>query len=78
MGLGDLMLEFKEKKILNYKLQELNNNLENNYKDLAHTALKELEEVLEDMKNNGLSDRVYNKYRKIVDGYKINMKNYHH
>lgn len=72
------MLEFKEKKILNYKLQELNNNLENNYKDLAHTALKELEEVLEDMKNNGLSDRVYNKYRKIVDGYKINMKNYHH
>lgn len=72
------MFEFKEKKILNYKLRELNNNLENNYKDLAHTALKELEEVLEDMKNNGLPDRVYNKYRKIVDGYKINMQNYHH
>lgn len=72
------MFEIKEKKILNYKLQELKNYLENNYKDLAHNALKDMEDTLENMKNKGLSVRVYTKYRKIVDQYRENMKNYHH
>lgn len=60
-------------------LNELKMNLENNYKDLAHDALKKLHATLEDYRENGmLKEKDYNKYKKIADDYSARMTNYHH
>ena len=72
------MFEIKEKQMLKAKLQELRMNLENNYKDLAHKALKEYSELLEYLHDNGLKEKTYNKYKKISDEYIKNMADYHH
>lgn len=40
------------KQQLNAKLNEMNMNLANNYKDLAHDALKELDQMVEDLKQS--------------------------
>jgi hypothetical protein len=58
---------------------EMNMNLSNNYKDLAHGALKELDALIEQLKTSGeLKDKDYNKYRTIVDDYKKRLADYHH
>lgn len=60
-------------------LNEMKINLENNYKDLAHDALKELHKKLEEYKENGMiKEKDYNKYKKIADGYTDRLRNYHH
>ncbi|MDO5156112.1 MAG: hypothetical protein Q4D51_09100 [Eubacteriales bacterium] len=60
-------------------LQDLRVNLENNYKDLAHDALKRLHATLEDHKTNGtLKEKDYLKYKKIADDYSKRMEHYHH
>lgn len=60
-------------------LNELKMNLENNYKDLAHDALKKLHLTLEDYYATGeLKERDYAKYKKIADDYSARMANYHH
>lgn len=60
-------------------LNNLQVNLENNYKDLAHDALKELHVALETHLTDGtLKEKDYNKYKKMADDYSIKMKNYHH
>lgn len=60
-------------------LNDLQVNLENNYKDLAHDALKELHMALETHLTDGtLKEKDYNKYKKIADDYSMKMKNYHH
>lgn len=64
---------------LDQSLNELKINLENNYKDLAHDALKQLHEKLERFHNEGsMKDKDYNKYKKIADEYSIRLRNYHH
>ena len=60
-------------------LNDLQVNLENNYKDLAHDALKKLYTALEVHLSDGtLKEKDYNKYKKIADDYSVKMANYHH
>lgn len=67
------------KQQLNAKLNETNMNLANNYKDLAHDALKELDQMVEDLKQSGdLKEKDYQKMRQMVDGYKVKLSDYHH
>lgn len=67
------------KQQLNTKLNEMNMNLANNYKDLAHDALKELDQMVEDLKQSGdLKEKDYQKMRQMVDGYKVKLSDYHH
>lgn len=67
------------KKEIEAKQKELKMNLENNYKDLAHTALKELIDILEKYKASGdLKEKDYHKYRAEADHYAVRMQNYHH
>lgn len=58
---------------------EIQINLENNYKDLAISARKQAEIRLEEMrKNNELSEKEYQKWKKILDEYTQKMIGYHH
>lgn len=67
------------KQQLNAKRNEMNMNLANNYKDLAHDALKELDQMVEDLKQSGdLKEKDYQKMRQMVDGYKVKLSDYHH
>mgnify|MGYP003209275972 CR=1 FL=1 len=61
-------------------INELQVNLENNYKDLAQDALKELHATLEENLATGkMKEKDYNKYKKIADDdYSAKMANYHH
>ena len=73
------MMKRSVKQQLNAKLNEMNMNLANNYKDLAHDALKELDQMVEDMKQSGdLKEKDYQKMRQMVDGYKVKLSDYHH
>lgn len=61
------------------QLIELKINLENNYKDLARSALIELRNMTEKYYGDGnIKDKVFNKYIKLVESYEENMKEYHH
>ncbi len=60
-------------------LNELKMNLANNYKDLAHDALKDLHTNLETLYRDGeLKEKDYRKYKKIADEYSSKMSDYHH
>ena len=60
-------------------LNELRVNLENNYKDLAHDALKKLHSTLEEYLEKGLlKEKDYARYKKIADDYSVKMADYHH
>lgn len=60
-------------------LNDLQVNLENNYKDLAHDALKKLHTALDaHLADGALKEKDYNKYKKIADDYSVKMANYHH
>lgn len=73
------MMKRSVKQQLNAKLNEMNMNLANNYKDLAHDALKELDQIVEDLKQSGdLKEKDYQKMRQMVDGYKVKLSDYHH
>lgn len=64
---------------LEKSLHDMQINLENNYKDLAHDALRELHEKLEGFHNDGfMKDKDYLKYKKIADDYSMRLQNYHH
>ena len=47
------MVKRKTRQALEGKLNELKMNLENNYKDLARTALKEYQELVEQYRSYG-------------------------
>ena len=73
------MMKRSVKQQLNAKLNEMNMNLANNYKDLAHDALKELDQMVEDLKQSGdLKEKDYQKMRQMVDGYKVKLSDDHH
>mgnify|MGYP007026050158 FL=1 len=73
------MMKRSVKQQLNAKLNEMNMNLANNYKDLAHDALKELDQMVEDLKQSGdLKEKDYQKMRQMVDRYKVKLSDYHH
>lgn len=73
------MIKRNTKRILDGKLNELVINLENNYKDLAHDALKDLQDTLERMKDGGeLKEKDYLKYKQKADDYARRMVGYHH
>ena len=73
------MMKRSVKQQLNAKLNEMNMNLANNYKDLAHDALKELDQMVKDLKQSGdLKEKDYQKMRQMVDGYKVKLSDYHH
>ena len=73
------MMKRNIKQQLNAKLTEMNMNLANNYKDLAHDALKELDRMVEDFKASGdLKEKDYQKMRRMVDDYNRKLADYHH
>ncbi len=73
------MVKRKIKQALEGKLNELKMNLENNYKDLARTALREYQELVEQYQSSGeLKEKDYRKYKQIADEYAMRMQNYHH
>lgn len=54
-------------------------NLENNYKDLAIGARKKAAVRLEELKESGdLSDKDYGKLKTVLDDYTKRMEGYHH
>ncbi|MBE5923454.1 MAG: hypothetical protein E7271_03165 [Lachnospiraceae bacterium] len=60
-------------------MNEMKMNLENNYKDQAHDALKKLHSTLDELKDNGsLKEKDYNKYKSIANEYTSRLANYHH
>lgn len=72
---------FKKKKCaqLDIILNDLRMNLENNYKDLAHDALKRLHSTLEMLHEEGqIKEKEYQKYKEIADDYSKRMEQYHH
>jgi putative cell wall-binding protein len=75
----ETMMKRNIKQQLNAKLTEMNMNLANNYKDLAHDALKELDRMVENFKASGdLKEKDYQKMRRMVDDYKRKLADYHH
>ncbi len=73
------MIKRNTKKILDGKVNELVMNLENNYKDLARDALKDLQGTLEQMRGSGeLKEKDYTVYKQKADDYASRMVGYHH
>lgn len=73
------MLNHKIKESIENKFKELQMNLENNYKDLAIDARKDLEETLERLHESGeLKEKYYKKYKEKLDDYTNRMIGYHH
>lgn len=73
------MIKRKVKLAIEDKMGDLKINLENNYKDLAQDALKELQKTLEEYKESGeLKEKDYLKYKQKADDYAMRMINYHH
>lgn len=67
------------KKAIETLFNEIQINLENNYKDLAIDARKKAESRLESLKNSGdLSEKDYDKLKLTLDGYVKRMEGYHH
>lgn len=67
------------KKAIEKSLNEIQINLENNYKDLAITAYKKSSELIENAhQSNSIDDKAYNKYKSQLDTYSEKMKGYSH
>ena len=68
----------KEKE-LDAIIQRIEVNMQNNYKDNAQDALRELEQTLTVMKNDSsMKSSVIEKYDGILEMYKAKMKGYTH
>ena len=73
------MLKRRIRMELDSLLNDMRMNLENNYKDLAHDALKKFHTTLDAYEADGLmKEKDYIKYKKVADDYSKRMENYHH
>lgn len=73
------MFTNKVHKAIDLQINDLKLYLENNYKDLAIEALRESITLVESCYEEGkLKERGYKKYKKILDDYTLNMKDYNH
>ncbi len=73
------MIKRKTKQLLDEKFNALIINLENNYKDLAKDALKDLINTIEELKSSGdINEKDYAKIRRNADDYERKMEGYHH
>ena len=67
-----------EKELLKI-IDEININLANNYKDVAHDARKRLGSRADELFAEGkLSEKEHLHYRRVYEEYTEKMKNYHH
>lgn len=73
------LFKSKKEKELDWIIQRLEMNMSNNYKDNAQDNLKELEETLQTMIEDGqLKEKVIKHYEEIIAGYKEKMQGYSH
>ena len=73
------LFKSKAERELDAVIAEINVNLENNYKSVAHDARKRLGERVETLYAEGkLAERDYLAYRRIYEDYTEKMKDYHH
>ncbi len=78
MGFGNLFKPKAEKE-LDRIIEEININLSNNYKSVAHEKRKRLGEAVEEFYSKGkLSEKKYIEYRRKYESYTELMKDYHH
>ncbi len=76
---GGIMLSRNVKKQINAVMNELNMNLENNYKDLAWDALGQLDRLVCELNSSGqIKEKDYKKLVAVVNDYKKRMEGYHH
>ena len=69
----------KAEKELDALIEQVNINLQNNYKSVAHDARRRLGERVEALHDSGaLSDKLYPEYRAIYEDFTEKMKDYHH
>lgn len=69
----------KAKARIEGQLTELKLNLENNYKDLARQACRDLGSLIGKLYDAGeLKEKDYKKYLKTAQDYEERMKDYHH
>lgn len=69
----------KAKARIEDQLTQLKLNLENNYKDLARQACRELGILIGELYDAGeLKEKDYQKYRKTARDYEELLKDYHH
>lgn len=79
--MGCVMFGFRSKyyKQVEAKLQSIQVNLENNYKDEAILARKECEEMLEQLNQEGkLKKADYDYFKSQLHGYEARMIGYNH
>ena len=73
------LLQPGKNKELNSKIQCIQMNFENNYKDAAQSNLKEFEQLFEELKNSGkLNEKQKMRYEGLRNEYREKMKNYSH
>ena len=73
------LISGKVKKQINAAINELDMNLSNNYKDLAHKALKDLDILVSQLHDDGsLKEKDFQKLSLKVEDYKKRMAGYHH
>ena len=73
------MLNRKTKKKLDSLINEMNVNLENNYKDLAIKAFKDSSELIEKYHNTAaINEKTYIKYKQQLDEFSKRMVGYSH
>lgn len=69
----------EEEAAIELQIKDMKLYLENNYKDLAIKARKDAISLLEKYGKEGrLKPETYEAYKKILDEYTENMKNYNH
>ena len=74
-----VLISGKVKKQINAAVNELDMNLSNNYKDLAHKALKDLDTLVNQLHEDGsLKEKDFQKLALKVEDYKRRMAGYHH
>lgn len=75
-GFFDGFLKNKDLESVIFRLEA---NMSNNYKDNAQDNLKELEQLFEKLKEeNKLSGKKVEYYTKIIDDYRVRMKDFTH